>query len=369
MFRKDSSPKILVVRTDRIGDVILSTPVIEALVRFYPSAHIDFAVQKLTEPLVAGLPGVKGTFIYEPKGRHRGIKGFRLLMTELKEQEYNAAVVLFSDLRMSAALFGIGIPLRIGRYSKPHSFLFFNRGNRQRRSLVEMHETDYNLALLRPLGIRIPYGVLSPKVVVPTERRAWAREWLRSQGYEPNLEMHRRLIGIHPGMGGSALNWPEEYYLEVSMQLLNEGHAVLITGGPLETDLLNRIRKKLESQEQKAIYFYGRDFPEVDRLAALYEFCDVVVAPSTGPLHVAGAVGASTVSFYPPIRVQSALRWGPYSTNPEHHSILHPEVFCGEDFKCRGSVCNYYPCMSGIQPGQALEEVHLQLGRQERKKI
>ena len=89
----------------------------------------------------------------------------------------------------------------------------------------------------------------------------------------------------------------------------------------------------------------------------------MVVAPSTGPLHLAVAVGASVVTFYPPIRVQSAVRWGPYIPDESRASILVPEVYCGEDFRCRGSLCHYYPCMKSLTVAQALEQANIQLSR------
>jgi heptosyltransferase-3 len=89
-----------------------------------------------------------------------------------------------------------------------------------------------------------------------------------------------------------------------------------------------------------------------------------VVAPSTGPLHIAVALKKPVVTFYPPIRVQSAIRWGPYINDDSQASLLIPEVYCGEDFKCRGNLCNYFPCMKTITVAQAVEQVGIQLAKQ-----
>ncbi|RYG60440.1 hypothetical protein EON80_24710, partial [bacterium] len=206
------------------------------------------------------------------------------------------------------------------------------------------------------------------------ERIDWAKKYLQDRGYTFDIEQPGRLIAIHPGMGGSALNWPENYYVDLARALLKEGHTVLLTGGHLEAHLIERIQSELKDDSAKLITYTGIDpgstppkFLGVDYLAALFHEASVVVAPSTGPLHVAVALKKGVVSFYPPIRVQSALRWGPYTTGEDSASILVPEVYCGEDFKCRGPVCNYYPCMKTIQPRQALNEVHLQLSRVSRE--
>lgn len=366
-----AEPRILVARPDRIGDVILSTPVIAALRAQYPNAHITFLVRDFVAPLVRGLAGVDAVFVYDPDGRHSGIRGFFRLMEELKAQRFQISIVLQSTRKIAAALFGVGVPNRIGPLSKPHSYLFYNRGSRQRRSLVEMHEADYNLQLLRKLGIRVGGRRLPSRVAVSEEKRAAARAWLAGKGWRAEDANRKRLIAVHPGMGGSALNWPENYYVELIRGLRKEGNEVLLTGGPAEGFLLERIVLELEKSGDSAIVYGGRledaaGAAGVDALGALFAEADLVVAPSTGPLHVAVALDRPVVTFYPPIRVQSAIRWGPYLNDPEDAGILVPEVYCGEDFQCRGPKCNYYPCMKMIEPREALREVGRLLGRRER---
>ena len=368
------APRILVARPDRIGDVILSTPVISALRSQFPNASITFLVRGFVAPLVRDIPGVDAVFVYDPDGRHAGIRGFFRLMEELKAQRFQVSIVLQSTLKLAAALFGVGVPNRIGPLSKIHSYLFYNRGSRQRRSLVEMHEADYNLQLLRKLGIRVGSHQIPSQVAVSEEKRKLARGWLADRGWDFQDANRKRLIAVHPGMGGSALNWPENYYVELVRNLRREGNEVLLSGGPAEGFLLERIVQELGKTGDTVIVYPGRlsegDAPApVDVLAALFSETELVVAPSTGPLHIAVALGLPVVTFYPPIRVQSAIRWGPYLNDPEDAGILVPEVYCGEDFSCRGSKCNYYPCMKMIGPREAMREVSRLLGRRDAERM
>jgi heptosyltransferase-3 len=363
-------PRILVARPDRIGDVILSTPVIAALRAQYPNAHLTFLVRDFVAPIIRGIPGVDAVFIYDPEGRHSGVRGFFRLMEELKAQSFQISVVLQSARKLAAALFGVGVPNRIGPLSKIHSYLFYNRGSRQRRSLVEMHEADYNLQLLRKLGIRVGAHQIPSRIAIGDDKRVAARAWLVTRGWNSTDPNRKRLIAVHPGMGGSALNWPENYYVELIRSLRKEGNEILLTGGPAEGFLLERIVLELDKTGDSAIVYGGKlddgAAPAgVDTLGALFAEAELVVAPSTGPLHIAVALGLPVVTFYPPIRVQSAIRWGPYLSDPEGAGILVPEVYCGEDFKCRGPKCNYYPCMKMIGPNEALREVARLLVRRE----
>lgn len=350
--------RILVVRPDRIGDVVLSTPVFEVLKRHYPRSHLTVMVRDGVAPLIHGLPFVDEVMIYDPEGKHRGVGGFFNLIGELREKGFRIAVVLHSQWKIAAALFGAGVRYRVGPLSKLHSFLFYNRGIRQRRSLVEMHETDYNLQLLRKLGIRVGSRNVSVKVHLTEEAKVEARAWLKEKGWVETAP----LVTVHPGMGGSALNWPENHYAELITGLIKQSYQVLVTAGPTEGALLERIRDGLsEAYRDKVLMYGGSSAGSVQLLAGLLHHSDVVVAPSTGPLHIAVALGKPVVTFYPPVRVQSALRWGPYQANEDRASIMVPEVYCGEEFKCRGNVCNYFPCMKGLTVTQALEEVFKQM--------
>jgi len=196
-------------------------------------------------------------------------------------------------------------------------------------------------------------------VKIDDTKKQYAREWLSSRGWNKNVDSHARLIVVHPGMGGSALNWPENHYVDLVRAIKREGHAVLITGGPQEGELLERIRIELEKTNENVLFYHAQG--KIDELAALFDEASVVVAPSTGPLHIAVALGKPTVSFYPPIRVQSAIRWGPYLPDADKASVLVPEVYCGQDFKCLGPECTYYPCMKSIGPRLAMEELNKQL--------
>ena len=362
--------RVIIIRPDNIGDVVLSTPVFETIKKHYPNSHLTVMVCENVVPLIKGLPSVDDVFVFDPLVKHAGIAGFFRLMSDLRRAKYRVAVVLKSNRRIASALFGAGIRHRVGPLSKFHSFLFYNRGVRQRRSEVEMHEADYNLQLLRKLGIRIETRTVLTRVSLSDQSRQSALGWLKEHGLTPRSvgeNQDNRLIVVHPGMKGSALNWPEGYYAELIKSLALAGFPVLVTGGASEESLLIRLKEWLElnlkkETRYKPAFYHGRpDAESLGLMSGLISWAGVVVAPSTGPLHIAAAIGRRIVTFYSPIRVQSAIRWGPYVADESRTSILVPEVYCGQDFTCRGNLCNYYSCMKSITVSSALEHVYKQL--------
>ncbi|NDD92691.1 hypothetical protein EBZ37_11450 [bacterium] len=216
-----------------------------------------------------------------------------------------------------------------------------------------MHEADYNLQLLQPLRIAVGSKTVGTQVAISSEAQQEVDQWLSSQGISGDS---RVWVAVHPGMGGSALNWPESHYLDLAEALLIAGYGVVVTGGPGEQVILDRFMERFGKEYSGSIFTYGGQFAaDVQRLAAVYRRMKLVIAPSTGPLHVAVAVGSPVLSFYPPVRVQSARRWGPYRDTQA--VVLTPEVYCGQEFRCAGQRCASFPCMKSISVDRTLMEV------------
>lgn len=357
--------RVLVARPDRLGDVLLSLPVIEALRAQMPGTEITMLVQRFVSPVIErGVPGVSKTVIYDPKGRHFGFGGVLTLAEELRKGRYDCALALQSKFPVALALFFAGIPVRVGPLSHWYSYFLYNRGVRQRRSRVEMHEAEYNLDLAVQTGILgISRRRRVPQVEVPIDTLEQARLWLSEAGWD----FSQKGVVIHPGMGGSAQNWPEESYARLAALLIDAGHPVLLTSGPGEDGLLARVRSRTlasarQPGAQSRLFAYGGAARQsLLFLGALQKLIGVVVAPSTGPLHLAGAVGARTVSFYPSIRVQSAKRWGPYVSSAKDAIVHAPERECDPKFKCKGAECTHEACLASITPERAFQSVLEQL--------
>ena len=164
------------MRPDRLGDVVLSTPVFQVIKEHYPDAKLTVMVKKGVEPLLAGLRTVDEILMYEPEGRHAGLRGFlQPRGATFASRDFRIAVVLMSHWKIAAAAYFAGVRYRVGPRSKLHSFFFYNRGLRQQRSHVEMHETDYNLQLLRRIGIRVGSRSVPTSVHVSRTPRARRR--------------------------------------------------------------------------------------------------------------------------------------------------------------------------------------------------
>jgi len=325
--------RILLVRNDRLGDLVLTTPAVAALRHTLPGARIDLLCSSYAEPVVRGNPHLNS--VLTDRGAHDSAD-LKNLTAEISRRRYDCAVVFVRTLKNARLVRRAGIPLRIGPWVRPFDFLYFNQALRQHRSRGEKNEAAYNLDLLAPLGVdtsRLP----APTVVVSDETRGSAESYLQALFGGTN---GAPVIGVHPGMGGSALNWPEDCWRTLVQGLATRGDILLLlTGAEPERDLLERLSRDCGPRVRLAVGLPLDFFIGV--LSRLNAFC----APSTGPLHLASALGVRCAGVYSPLPAHHPRRWGPLGP---HSKVFLPPVDCSGELVCHAN-CGSAPCMGLIE--------------------
>lgn len=328
--------RILLVRTDRIGDLISVTPAIEVLRKNFPKAYIAVLVSRYASAVLKDTPGVDEIIIK---------KGFFETLREVRAKKFDTAVVFFLDFYAGLLTFLARIPVRVGPVSKIWA-LFLNRRIKQNRSSVERHEVDFNLDLLKPLFVFFYPAV--PKIYVPKKQENKAKKYLREKlGILPS----EPFIIVHPGSKGSAKNWPAAHY---ALFLQNAArkfpkYKFLLTGGPEEKKLI----KNMAVAAGPRVSVLKENIPLEDFIAVINE-CKLFVSNSTGPLHIAVALGKKTLSFYPMLKGCMPFRWGPYGAG---HEVLQPDIKICQKCKPKCGV----ECMSLISPSDALAALERQI--------
>lgn len=331
-------PRILVTRTDRLGDVLLALPALELIRVAMPEADIDFVAQP--GPLDAIEPYLKSrsiTAIPFSPANGNGSNG----ESSLKNARYSAALFLFAPPSLMFAGWRMGIPARVGNLSKAPSFLLLNRGVRQHRTELGGHEAFYNVELARELvtqlGRSTPSAIVDPiEIPVDPATAAVANEMLRQAGFEPGA----RFVVVHPGMGRSALNLsPPSFVALMDNIALSERAPLILTMGPAPDDqemvtAIKKIRPELPVLSGM----------RVSVMREILRRAELVVAPSTGPLHLAHYVGTRTIGLYAPVRSMRHLRWSPSGGTGES-TVLFPEVDCPGMRRCLGPSCRHFNCM------------------------
>jgi len=301
--------RILVVRTDRLGDVILTLPMFPLLRRCFPDASIAVLIRRYTAELLEGNPYIDEVLWYD---RDDGLVPFREMCAMLRARRFAAAVVVYPRFRLAWLMFRSGIPLRIGtgyRYYSP----LFNRKVFEHRKDARRHEVEYNLRLLEEIGCTVPAS-WKPEftIVVPDAVRASIDGLLSSLGVAS-----KKIVVLHPGSGGSAREWPLRSFGALARRLADRGFAVLVTG---TQDEEQKVRAVVSASGGTALSVAGKC--SLKQLAALLQRAKLFVANSTGPLHLAVAMGTPVVGLYPQHTAMSATRWGPYT---DKKAVLVPD--------------------------------------------
>lgn len=312
-----STERIIVFRTDRLGDVLLSLPALQLIRKSRPQAALRFVCRPEHHEVLAPL---LQSMAIDLAGNDSPWGG-----------AFDAALFLFAEREDLREAKRQGIRTRVGMLSKWWSPFFLTAWLRQRRSEAIQNEAEYNLDLARVLlkKLEAPLAEPSPlQLPVNPIAQAEARQLVPREG----------TFVIHPGMSGSALNPSSDRYAEIIQALQTKG-PVVVTIGPASWD--QRMKQEL------AFKVPGVNFIEGVSLAVLAEIfrrARAVVAPSTGPLHLAHYVGARTIGLFSPVRTHRADRWSPWGGTGKS-SCITPQVHCPAKTNCLGEKCPEFPCM------------------------
>lgn len=293
---------ILIVRDDRLGDAILALPVVQYVNEEFPHARVIFWSSEYVSPIMKFFAGVDQVVSFSDKSAFE-------IATRLRELKLDRAYCLFPTFKTALGLKLAGIPMRIGTSRRWYSMLFNQRVNISRQG-DQRHEADLNL-ILAGYSETSQRGSF-PAINLPDEVKLDVDKILAENGVASGS---KRII-IHPGSGGSAREWSPQSFRELAMMLHDAtGASVIITGAASEIDKCDAVA--------------GKDFvnlcgkTNLVKLAAVLERADLFVGASTGPLHLAVALGCKVVGLYPPVRNCLPQRWGPYG-HPEW--VLVPDL-------------------------------------------
>lgn len=330
---------ILIVRTDRIGDVVLTLPLIDALRSAFPSPRISFLVRSYTKALVDGHEHVSTILTYDQSD---GLKSFRLVLSEIRKERFDLAVVAYPRFRIALLMWLAGVPVRVGTGYRWYSFLF-NRKVYEHRKTGAKHEFELNLSLLRALG-SWDFSALRPRMSI-------SRQALRAAVAERQrlgLRDNEAFVILHPGSGGSARDWSPVNFGKLARELPKEGLKVVVTGAVSEENLVNAV---IEHAGGGVLLSLGR--LNLQELSAFIQSASVFVSNSTGPLHIAAAVGTPVVGFYPPIVACRPERWGPVT---DTKAVFVPDRQRCK--RCKGGACQGNECMDQIEVPQVMSAIH-----------
>lgn len=318
--------KILVIRNDKLGDFTLALPSFALLKASLPDCQLTALVPAYTRDIAELCPAIDQVLL-DP-GHQADRTQHAALLHHIREQGFDAALTLYSTIRIGMLLWRSGIQQRFAPATKLAQ-IFYNHRLRQRRSQSRKPEYQYNLDLARLLLEQFaippastptpPYLQLDPACVAET-RQQCLRQYL--------LDERTLLVFLHPGHGGSANNLSAAHYAALANKIrCKRPLTFIISAGPGESQ---QARDVMRNITQHGAHLY-ESTAGLSRFVQHIAIADLFIGGSTGPLHVAGALNRPTCGFYPNRRSATPLRWQTLNSDDRRLAFSPPLSAQAED--------------------------------------
>ncbi|GAB3874692.1 glycosyltransferase family 9 protein [Hymenobacter segetis] len=323
----------LVSRTDAIGDVVLTLPVCGRLKQLFPGCRVVLIGRTYTAPVAAACPWVDDFLNLDEL-----LKQSETAQVEaLRAYEAAAIIHVFPNKTLARLAQKAKIPLRIGTRNRWQHWLTCNRLVALSRRHSPLHESQLNHKLLQPLGDTSEPSLTEIAHLV----RLQATETLLPQ-FQQLLQKRQPgqlNVILHPRSRGSAREWGLDNFAQLARLLHRAGHRVFITGTAAEGE-------ELAPWLQENAAFLAADLTGQLSLPQFISFiaaADGLVAGSTGPLHLAAALGRYALGLYPPIRPMHPGRWAPLGEHAEFMVFDKPNC---DDCRQQPAACT---CIRAIE--------------------
>ncbi len=330
--------KILIVRTDRLGDVILSTPVIKNLRQRFPKAHIAFMCRPYTQDVLEGNPYLDEVIICDKHGKHKSIWGIIKLGAILRQKDFDWAVILHPTNRVHLATFFAGIKFRVG-WDRKLGFLLTKRIAHTKQE-GKKHELEYTLDILREL--EIPIVDKSPFFPINESAEVKIQDLLKKEG----VSNGDKFVVIHPSASCPSKRWSQSKFSQLIRILKENGYLkiVIITAAD-EIEFGQGI-----VEENEVIDLRGK--LRICEIGSLLKRSALFISNDSGPVHIAASLSVPVISIFgrkdPGL---SPLRWRPLG---EKSFYFHKDVGCQN---CLAHNCDKgFLCLEEITPQEVAKK-------------
>lgn len=365
-IKMSKETKILIRAANWVGDAIMTTPVIRAIRKSYPNAHITLLAKPWVIPVFDNNPYIDEIMVYENETRHTKGVGTLRLAKDIRKHSFDIAILMQNAFEAGLITFLAGIPVRIG-YNTDGRGLLLNPSITMDKRLKKGHLIDYYRGILKGsnhrfcgwLGYFIDDGRKLDLFISDVERTE-AIKTLANYGIN---SQQQPLIGINPGAtGGTAKRWFPERYAELARRVSEQFNTkILIFGGQADKELGDNINEIASKSQVKTI---NQTSPICVNLAgkttlreafALIEKCDLFITNDSGLMHAAAALGTKQIAI---IGSTDHIATSPSSLNSV---MIRVPVSCSPCLKVHcpknQNDSDYHICMDKISVNMIISEI------------
>jgi len=328
-IESSSIKKILIIKPRGIGDVVLSTILIDNLRAHFQNASIDYLTEPFAKPAVEHLPDVNKVLTMKRDE-------FPLnAALKIRKEKYDLLIDSWVNPRTALITFLSGVKYRVGYAYRGRKYAYNILATSERGG--DHHSAEHNLELLKPLGV----PVISKKIQfeVPEKETKKAEEFLNEV-----LQMNKTVVGILPAGSWPSKKFDKERWVDICKIIRQKYNVVfLLLWGPGDKDDAGYIHKHFPEDSIM--------IPETDLIlmSAFIKHCNIIIANDSGPMHIAVALGIPVLGIFGPTDPKGH---DPYSSNSGY--VIKEDLFC---IICNKLICPYnHECMKELDDGKILSE-------------
>ncbi|MBK6344786.1 MAG: glycosyltransferase family 9 protein [Bacteroidales bacterium] len=327
---------IIISRTDSIGDVILTFPLLGLLKKQFPDVKITFLGQNYTRPVIVACSHVDFFLDWSEMQGH----SMETRITLLRSMEADVILHVFPRKEIARLAHKAGIPVRMGTTGRIYHWLHCNHLIKLSRKNSPLHEAFLNILLAEKL-------IGKPEISNDDIPGLYGFDQIAKlpEEFSALIDPVRFNLILHPKSKGSAREWGTHNFAALSAMLPRNMYKIFVTGTKAEGDLLI----------QEGFFDKAGDFTDLtgkmslEKLISFIKAADGLIAASTGPLHIAAALGKTALGIYPPIRPMHPGRWAPIGKRASFLVSDKECSDCAESGPCR--------CMLDISPKQVQQKL------------
>ncbi|MDR1418000.1 MAG: DUF374 domain-containing protein [Endomicrobium sp.] len=336
------APKILIVQPSRIGDIIFSLPVLNAIKERYPNARLSWIVDERCFEILEGNPILENISVWDRK--QISFKYYRQLMKTLRKEKFDLSIDLHGLAKSALLVKLANAHFKLASSStngmREFSWLF----SKEIKSSSNKHCVQRHFEVAKYLGCKkeIKYPIYIPKESFESVKEKLLKEHV-------NLE---NIVGIHPGGGWVSRRWNSYKFAVLAGKLKNELKLdIVIVGGKEGGSSEKGLNEEIIRDSSVKITDMTDKFT-LKELCAFLSMCKIFVGNEAGPMHIATALNVNSVAILGPT---NAKRTGPYKGNT---TIIQHQVPCQP---CRNRNCKEVICMKDITVKEVFEIIKKKL--------
>jgi heptosyltransferase III len=321
--------KILCIKPRGIGDIILSTIVLENLKAAFPHSEIHYLTEEFAKRAVENNKFVSKILTFNKKDFVLSI------IRKVRKENYDLVLDFWSNPKTAQITFFSGARYRVGCEKRGRRYAYNFRG---KNGTMGDHAAEDNLVLLNALNVPI----ISKRIIYQTSKE----EKQFAENFLIDLKTRNKvLIGIIPSGGWESKRCDPVKWVEISREIQKKYNTQFIIlwgpGDEKDVKLISAGLKPIPAISPKSTF---------GELSALIENCDLIIANDSGPMHAAAALGKTTLGIFGPTDPKAHR---PYSGNSSY--VIHSKLHC---IKCTKLVCPYnHECMLELPLEKVMAEV------------